>query len=86
MKTRRHGDAETRRKKGTLARKAGGTYVMMRPGDPWHACHVTILEGSSSFPIGEGTEYFDCYLPKRWRRTAKGKRDETRPVRREELW
>jgi len=71
--------------KPRLPRYPGRTYVMMRPGDPWHACHVTILAWTSSFLIG-GIEYFDCYLPKRWRKIAKAQQEETRPVRRSELW
>lgn len=63
----------------------GQTYVMMRPGDPWHACHVTILAHTRPFKIN-GNPYFDCYLPKPWRKVAKAKQTETRPVRLSELW
>jgi hypothetical protein len=68
-----------------LVRTPGRTYVMMREGDPWHACHVTILAHTRAFKIN-GIEYFDCYLPKRWRKIATAEHEETRPVRRSELW
>jgi hypothetical protein len=72
-----------------LPRYPGRTYVMMREGDPWHACHVTILPHTKAFKIHEGPDaedYFDCFLPKRWRKVATAQQDETRPVRRSELW
>jgi len=60
---------------------------MMREGDPWHCCHVTILPHTKAFKIGTNEEdFFDCYLPKRWRKIAKAQQEETRPVRRSELW
>ena len=68
-----------------IVRTPGRTYVMMREGDPWHACHVTILAHTRAFKIN-GIEYFDCYLPKRWRKIATSMQEETRPVRRSELW
>lgn len=68
-----------------LPRYPGRTYVMFRDGDPWHACHVTIMPHTKSFLIG-GVEHFDCYLPKRWRKIATAKQEETRPVKRSELW
>lgn len=70
-------------------RHVGRTYVMMREGDPWHACHVQILPGSQAFKIHEGPDaedYFDCVLRKRWWHVATGQQDETRPVARSELW
>jgi hypothetical protein len=68
-----------------LVRTPGRTYVMFREGDPWHACHVTILAHTRAYNIN-GVEYFDCYLPKRWRKIATAKQAELRPVRRSEPW
>lgn len=69
----------------TKLRQPGHTYVMMRDGDPWHACEVTILPHTTMFQI-DGVGYFDCFLPKRLRRFVKAKQNETRPVRFTELW
>jgi hypothetical protein len=67
------------------SRKPGETYVMMREGDPWHACHVTWLAHTQPFQIGRRL-CVDCFLPKRWRKIAKAKKNEIRPVALEELW
>ena len=68
-------------------RYPGRTYVMMREGDPWHACHVSILPGCKAFKIEPNAEdFFDCVLLKRWHHVASGQQTETRPVRRSELW
>lgn len=71
--------------RSTLAAEAGNTYVMMREGDPWHACHVTWMAHTRPFKIGRHV-YVDCYLPKRWRKIATAHKTETRPVRISELW
>jgi len=81
--------ATTTRLVRPLPRYPGRTYVMMREGDPWHACNVTILPHTKAFKIHEGpdaADYFDCFLPKRWRKVATAQQEETRPVRRSELW
>ena len=80
-----NGDSRCVQRRVRPLREAGKTYVMMREGDPWHACHVTWMAHTRPFKIGRHV-YVDCYLPKRWRKIATAKQTETRPVRISELW
>lgn len=70
---------------GNIPRQHGKTYVLNRPGDSWHACHVTWLKHTKVFSVC-GKKYVDCYLPKKWRSLATYRQNETRPVRLSDLW
>lgn len=66
-------------------REAGKSYVFMREGDPWHACHVKWMAHTRPFLIN-GHLYVDCFLPKRWRKIASDRQTETRALQLSELW
>lgn len=70
---------------GNRLRKHGKSYLLNRPGDPWHACFVTWLKHTKVFHIRR-TKYVDCLLPKRYRAIATARQNELRPIRLSELW
>ena len=70
---------------GNIPRQHGKTYILNRPGDPWHACSVTWLKHTKVFHIRR-TKYVDCHLPKKYRGIATAQQNELRPILLSELW